>query len=388
MTIRFRFANQLRWAVPALVLACACDRGPSDGIVSGPMIQMVTPTGFTVVWNRNGPPVKCAVTAVSDAGESHRPKSFTQSDDGRCVAVFDGLAPNTAYEYHICADPNNKAFATRTSPMPKARSAATSRPAHGDDVAPAVVRILAFGDSGQGDANQYQLAAQMAKVKPNLIIHTGDLIYPDGERSDYREKFYRPYASLIAAAPFYPCPGNHDVRTDRAAPLFEQFVLPENGPAEETPERNYWFDYGDIRFVSIDSNVYLESLEKVIVPWLDRALSASDARWKVCFLHHPVYSNAKYGPTKKLWNTIVPVMEKRGVQLVLNGHDHLYERTHPILRKEIVAPGQGIVYVTTGAGGAELYAPRDTPIPEIAVTYHAKHSFTTIDVTSMSRCRS
>lgn len=373
-----RHARNFRWAVICVVFCGACRRGPSDGIISGPMVQMVTPTGFTVVWNRQGPPSKCAATAVGEAGEEHSATSFTQTDDGRSVAVFDGLAPDTVYEYRICADAKDTPFVTRTAPLPTRPEEAATRLADFDSQA---LRILAFGDSGEGGSEQYDLAKLMEKQNPHLIVHTGDLVYPDGLRSDYRDKFFRPYASLISSVPFYPCPGNHDVRTESAAPLFEEFVLPENGPPGDTPERDYWFDYGDVRFVSIDTNVYQERLRDVIAPWLDRVLADSNARWKVCFFHHPVYTNAKYGPTRKLWNTIVPVMEKRGVQLVLSGHDHLYERTLPIRRREIVEPGRGIVYVTTGAGGAELYSPKEKQIPEIPVAYNERHSFTIVDVT-------
>lgn len=347
------------------------------------MVQMVTDTGFTVVWYRDEPGTfKC--TATSEAGQVASPASFRESSEGRCTAVFDGLQPDTAYAYQLLSGPSAPKYETRTAPARSLRSQ-VKQVAAGSDGADAnpdhpSFRFLAFGDSGSGEKAQYALARLMAKQNAQLIVHTGDLIYPDGERADYKDKFYRPYAELIERVPFYPCPGNHDVRTDLADPMLDEFALPRNGPDGTTTERNYWFDFGDVRFISLDTNIYRDELLNVIAPWMDQVLAASDARWNICFFHHPVYSNAEYGPTRKLWNTIVPVMDKHGVQLVLNGHDHLYERTHPMRAGNIVKQGEGTVYVTTGAGGAELYPPNPEPMPEIVTTFHAKHSFTVVDV--------
>jgi Calcineurin-like phosphoesterase/Iron/zinc purple acid phosphatase-like protein C len=345
-----------------------CNNTPAEGLASGPMVQQVSSNAFSVVWyDRSPKTTKCQARA--ETGELFDVRSINADKFGRRVATFKGLAPDTKYTYRLGdGKEDSRSYTTRTAPAPS-----TDAPAKG-------FRILAFGDSGSGDAEQYKLAKEMLNHEPAVAVHTGDLIYPDGERSDYPAKFYDPYAKLIANVPFYPCPGNHDVRTERAAPMFEEFELPTNGPAGETPERNYWFDYGQVRFVAIDTNVYREKLKNIIAPWMEKVLSEPGPRWKICYFHHPVYSNGNYGPTRKLWNTIVPVMEKCGVQLVLSGHDHLFERTFPIRDRKIVKPGKGIVYITTGAGGAELYSEKSQPIPEIEASFDGSHSFTIIDV--------
>lgn len=363
--------------IAALSLATtpACDTTPPKGLAHGPMVQNVTSDSFTVIWYDHDPKATQA-SARAESGELFHVRAIQGDADGRRVAVFKKLNANTAYTYQLGDEKSQHKFTTRTAP----RSASANIDAH-KATTPPEFRILAFGDSGSGDSKQYELAKLMTGQNPALILHTGDLIYPDGERDDYPAKFYDPYAELLATAPFYPCPGNHDVRTQLAGPMFAEFELPENGPEGETPERNYWFDYGPVRIVAMDTNVFRDTLENVTTPWLDKVLSAPGPQWKICFFHHPVYSNANYGPTRKLWNTIVPVMEKHGVQLVLSGHDHLYERSFPIRNEKIVEPGQGIVYITTGAGGAELYPPKASPMAELRSVYDASHSFTIIDVT-------
>ncbi|MCB9852551.1 MAG: metallophosphoesterase [Phycisphaerales bacterium] len=370
------------YAIPAALLIAtipACDTTPPKGLAKGPMVQMVKPDGFTVVWYDHDPKAtQCSARA--ETGEIFNVRSIKGDAAGRRVATFKMLDADTQYTYQLGDSKSHHKYTTRTAP-PSAPTAADNAgsPSPAKDKG---FRILAFGDSGSGDAEQYKLAQLMVKENPAIAIHTGDLIYPDGERKDYPAKFFDPYADLIASVPLYPCPGNHDVRTDLAGPMFAEFELPENGPEGETPERHYWFDYGQVRFVSLDTNIDHKTLIDVIAPWMDKVLSDPGPRWKICYFHHPVYSNANYGPTRKLWNSIVPVMEKNGVQLVLSGHDHLYERSYPIRAQKIVEPGNGIVYITTGAGGAELYAPKETPIPELATVFESSHSFTIIDVTS------
>lgn len=354
----------------ALVLIPACDTTPEKGVAVGPMVQNVTENGFTVVWYDHNPgDIQC--TARAETNEIFNLRAIKGDKSGRRVAVFRGLDPNKEYTYHLGDIEAKPEYKTRTAP-PSKRT---------DDESFPEFRILAFGDSGKATPEQFELAEKMTEYHPALVVHTGDLIYPDGAREDYPEKFYKPYARLLASAPLYPCLGNHDIHTLMGGPMFDEFVLPANGPNGETPERNYWFDYGPVRFVAVDTNVPLATLQDPIAPWMDKVLSDTEPRWKICFFHHPVYTNANYGSTRKLWNTIVPVMEKRGVQLVLSGHDHLYEHSYPIRAQKIVEPGEGIVYITTGAGGAALYTERPTSIPELKSVYDGAHSFTIIDVT-------
>src|SRR4029077_5336548 len=100
-----------------------------------------------------------------------------------------GLQPDRAYTYEI--GPGLVRRTVRTAP-------ATPRP----------FRFLALGDTGDGECPQWQIARMLSEHTPDLIIHTGDLMYPDGNIADYPAHFYRPYAGLISRIPLYPCLGN------------------------------------------------------------------------------------------------------------------------------------------------------------------------------------
>jgi len=362
--------NRTMWllACSLLVLAGCRNSGSNQPVARGPMVQMVSPTGFSVVWTAPRDADQTFEATHTDSDEK-LPTKIEADQTRRQIATVTEATPDSEITYRIL-DREKKTLAeyrVRTAPDP------TADP-------PTEFSLIAFGDSGEGNEPQNQLAAQMEKFKPRLIVHTGDLVYPDGEASDYPLKFYQPYAEMLTAAPFYPSIGNHDYHSNQGGPLMDDFVLPRNGPEGQTPERHYWFDYGCVRFVALDSNLSKQEIDEHIVPWLDNVLSDTKPRWKIVFFHHPVWSNAHYGPTRKLWDRLVPCLEKHRVNLVLNGHDHLYERTHPLVAQEIVEPGNGVVYITTGAGGAKLYDPRSAPMPQIEVAIGGTYSFTVIDV--------
>jgi hypothetical protein len=114
-------------------------------------------------------------------------------------------------------------------------------------------------------------------------------------------------------------------------------MLPENG-APDGVETWYSFDWGDVHFVGLDT----EKTGASQAAWLDRDLSSSDKPWKIVFAHKPPFSSGDHGSDSAFRSYFVPAMSKYGVQLVLNGHDHDYERTKPIA---------GTTYVVTGGGG-------------------------------------
>lgn len=340
----------LRWLVSPILLA-------------GPMLQAVGPNTFTVVWR----------TSLDEPGQIvvlHGDETRTVPaavSDGQYVARVEGLEPNTVYDYVV----------RRVSTSGKASKLAqgTAQTAKSADLP---FRFLVFGDSGEGSRSQKTLGRQMLLQKPDLILHTGDLVYPAGESEDFRDEFFAPYAELLRSTPFYPSLGNHDVRTEDGAALLRAFVLPENGPDSLPPERNYYFDYGNARFIALDSTRDSQQLRQVIAPWLARVLDEADTTWKFAFFHHPPYTNSRHRADEKLQRTIVPILEKGGVDVVFCGHNHIYERTEPIREGRIAA--DGIVYVVTGAGGAREYAERDEPIGYIDSYDDEALSFTVVDI--------
>jgi hypothetical protein len=335
-------------------------------ICLGPMVQQVTPTGFTVYCRTHA----CSrVSARLHAeGVVSREGSVRRDEaTGDAFATFDGLEPGQACEYEIVLN------GTRSTGRHAMRTAPTDSRGF---------RFVAFGDSGTGDFHQYAVADRMRACRPDLLCHVGDLIYPRGRPEDHPRKFFQPYAELLAAAPLYLSLGNHEYRMPGVDPVPASFILPANGPAGTSPGRNYWFDYGDARFAAIDSNDDEPFFRDTIAPWLDALLQSAGDKWTFVLFHEPVHTQSKYPPARKLLTTIVPILERHGVALVMSGHNHLYERSQPIRDGHPVTDGYGTVYITTGAGGANL-AEVVLPMPEtIAAWNDQEHSFTLVDVSA------
>lgn len=338
--------------------------------LSGPMVQMLEEDSFTLVWFYDAGGQKAEVTLKPEAAEGTDVQRFMVTPtDEQYLTEVEGLQPDTLYVYSICL------AGTEAGEPPLATGEVHTAPADTSGF-----RFMAFGDGGWGSSEQYELAKGMPGYNPRLVVHTGDLIYMEGAAGDYYEKFYKPYKNLLTSAAFYPCIGNHDWDTYQAVPMYDNFVLPENGPQGAHPERHYWFDYGNVRFVAFDSNATFTELRDQVAPWLDQVLAGAKEKWKVVFYHHPYYSNAKHDPAGKIRQLIIPLFDRHQVDLVFRGHNHIYERTFPIYEDEVVEPGLGTVYMTTGAAGAPLY-PAGENVPEyMAVQKDMVYSFTVLEV--------
>ena len=236
------------------------------------------------------------------------------------VAELQPLEPSTVYCYAIRDITAPAGF--RTAPGP-------------DSTEP--VRFIAFGDSGGGGSYQNAVRDQMFTVPFDFVIHTGDIAYDHGTLGDLESQFFKVYANITRSFAVFPVPGNHDYETGGAAPYRQSFVLPDNG-GPDANEGWYSFDWGNIHFAALDSEKHLPEQ----AAWLDADLAASDKPWKVVITHRPPYSSGEHGSDSGARKHFVPVIEKHGVQLVLNGHEHDYERTQPI---------NGVTYVVTGGGG-------------------------------------
>lgn len=182
------------------------------------------------------------------------------------------------------------------------------------------VRFAVIGDNGTGDSPQYEIAQQMETyhkvVKFDFVIMMGDNIYGGHRPKDFERKFEKPYKSLLDdGVKFYACLGNHDVSEEVQYKPFNM-----NG------QHYYTFKKGDVEFFVLDSN-YMDSKQ---LDWIQQQLSASSAKWKIVYFHHPLYSDGRFhGPDVDLRNQVMPIFEKYGVNVVMSGHDHVYERFKP-----------------------------------------------------------
>ena len=215
------------------------------------------------------------------------------------------------------------------------------------------------------------------------------------------------------ASPTYPTPtvGPADIVQDFqtcAGPRFPRMA-------------NYSFDYGDAHFTCLDSNVYVDPRDPALQAWITADLQGTDAPWKFVVYHHPAYNVGSEHYKEQQFRVLSPLFEAHGVDVCLHGHEHVYQRTMPLRFKPTdttnadpkfngkrLIPGDftldtafdgqtrtrpdGIIYITTGAGGKELYDPGFDDAPEKwlhpednNVAYNARflsssHSFTVIEI--------
>ena len=229
--------------------------------------------------------------------------------------------------------------------------------------------FLAFGDSGSGSEEQLELAAQMEKFDPDFVVHTGDLI-ETGLDASADAQYFDPYKNMIAKYPFYVALGNHEYGKDYNKPegkrfLKENYIPFHTMPYTGLPSYYYYFDDGNARFFVLDTNYFYGAkwaqplgTNSKQYKWLERYLAKTDKKWKFVVMHEPLYSTGARGGIEAQKAVLEPLLEKYGVDMVFQGHDHDYERTKP-LKGGVADDQEGIIYITLGGGGSPLYFQRN-----------------------------
>ena len=242
------------------------------------------------------------------------------------------------------------------------------------DKAPAeTVRFVALGDTGTGGKEQFAIASQMVKYYDDkhydTVLLLGDNVYPSGDPAELPAKFEKPYAELLKrGVPFHAVLGNHDDNTIRGTGQINYKLFNMGG-------RNYYsFVEGNglVEFFALDSN----RMDQAQLAWLESALSASKATWKIAFYHHPIYSSGKkHGSNTRLRALLEPLFVRYGVAATFSGHDHVYER---------IKPQQGIQHFVSGAGGQLRRGNLNKPSQLTAAGNDLVHSFMYVEVTQNS----
>jgi hypothetical protein len=271
----------------------------------------------------------------------------------RCVITADGLVPGVRYGYVPLADgapvDDESAFRVADPDGPFA--------------------FLVVGDSGCGCDAQREVAERMQAVPADFILHTGDMVYRDGAPEDYDPKLFGPYRTLLRRTVLWPALGNHDIRSADGAAWRAAFLTPANNRAGS--EDYYSFDHGPLHVVVLNSNASTAP-DSPQYAFVEADLESSQARWKVVAFHHTIYSSgSRHGSNLRIRANLTPLFDRYRVDLVFMGHDHDYERTHPLRADAVVADGEGTVYVTTGGGGADLRSVGKSPFTAYAeASYH------------------
>jgi hypothetical protein len=192
----------------------------------------------------------------------------------------------------------------------------------------------------------------------DALVTTGDNVYPTGEPALFGAELDAPYRGLRATRPLWATLGNHDVASGHGGEQLAHLGLPALPFTKELP---------GVQLLFLDAN----HPDATQASWLDAALSRPGPPFRVVVFHQPAWSCGLHGSTPDVDRFWVPVIEAHRVALVLNGHDHDYER---------FTSAGGVTYVVTGGGGQVLYplVPCSGTPPEQAKAQ--KHHFTGIEV--------
>lgn len=197
------------------------------------------------------------------------------------------------------------------------------------------LRFAVIGDNGTGDKPEYDVGGKLTAVHAmwpfDFVLMMGDNLYGGETPRDFQNKFEKPYQALLSSGvKFYATLGNHD------------------DPARQVPykpfnmggKHYYTFKPKEgVRFFSLDSNY----MDKTQLDWFEKELKSSGSEWKIVFFHHPIYSSGlRHGSNLELRSVLEPLMVKYGVDVVMSGHEHFYER---------IKPQKNIRYFIVGSSG-------------------------------------
>ena len=246
-----------------------------------------------------------------------------------------------------------------------AGTATTAPPATREDLPTGPVRsgFVAFGDFGGGPAQQAVADAMerwAVRHRVDALVTTGDNVYERGEPERFADQLDRPYAELRRSRPLWVSLGNHDVAAGYGDEQLRHLGLPDQPYAKSLP---------GVQLLFLDSN----RVDQAQADWLEGQLTGPGPRLRVVVFHHPAWSCSRHDSTEEVTRQWGPVLERHRVALVLNGHDHNYQR---------FSSPAGVIYVVTGGGGKELYpldddCPAGTP-PQVAEA--RRHHFTAVEV--------
>lgn len=304
----------------------------TPSVVRGPYLQMGSSNSMTVRWRTN-----YAVPSIVYYGVSQGLLTMSASDSTPRTEHeirIANLNPATKYFYGVGTD---KGIVAGND----ANHFFVTSPADGQAGS---YRFWVLGDSGTMDAGAQTVRDSYMNFngsrQTDLLLLLGDNAYWTGTDAEYQLALFNMYPEALRRTPVWSTLGNHDTGflTDPPAdlPYFQMFSFPTQGeiggPASGT-EKYYSFNYGNVHFVSLDSMASSRAPGSPMLQWLENDLASNTKPWVVVFFHHPPYSRGSHFSDDELEMTemranVVPILERFGVDLVLSGHSHSYERSY------------------------------------------------------------
>ncbi|MEZ6194697.1 MAG: metallophosphoesterase family protein [Planctomycetota bacterium] len=333
-----RWRRLAAWFIVFAVLPLTATTCPLPrGLVVAPYLQRVGTHEATLLWETRHPgDSRVDFGPTAELGLTARVDEWAAIHEVRLT----GLAPDSEVYYRV---------SSRT-PLGEVESEILSFRTAPEDDRPFSFALV--GDTQDQPEVWRRVARRIFAERPSFLVHAGDIVGHGPVKDEWTEEFFEPAGAMFSHLPFFAVIGNHE----QDAGWFYRYL------ANPDPEYHYSFRWSSVEFFMLDTNRPIGP-ETPQYRWLDGALAASTARWKIACHHHPVWTSDDddYGDTHRHpvppgdpdARALIPLYEKHGVDLVFYGHVHGYERSRPI-RGDHVDEDHGVVYLQSGGGGGRL----------------------------------
>ena len=299
-------------------------------IVRGPYLQQSSSSGITIRWRTET--ARDATLRYGTDPENLNRVFIDQAISTDHIIALSGLLPDTRYYYSI-GDSNGDYTNYDDQYF-------DTHPVTGNQAA---TRIWVLGDSGTADANAESVRNAFTQYNggthSDVLLMLGDNAYESGTDVEHQAAVFDMFPRILRNSVVWPTLGNHDAHTadsdTQTGHYYDIFTLPTNGESggvASGTEAYYSFDYSNIHFVSLDSHDTNRSANGAMATWLENDLAANTQEWIIAFWHHPPYSKGSHDSDsewrlQQMRENFVPILESHGVDLILGGHSHSYERS-------------------------------------------------------------
>ncbi|MEY4603685.1 MAG: hypothetical protein RIT43_977 [Bacteroidota bacterium] len=325
----------------------------SQNLLRGPYLQSPTENSVVIKW-RTSSNTNSKVLFGTDSSNLLQSVVLNNNTTEHTIKLTN-LAPSTLYYYSV-----GNSITEFT--IPSAQYHFRTNPVPGT---PIPTRVWAIGDFGKGNSEQVAVKNSYMNfddsAKTDVWIWLGDNVYNDGKDEEYQTKLFElnGFSDVFHWLPFWPSPGNHDYNTiwqqstflgvpytnidfnDHEGPYYDLVHVPTEAEAGGYPsqyELFYSFDYGDVHFLSLNSEVYdfTQTFDGInqMKAWIEQDLSQNNRTFTIAYFHQPPYSKGSHDSDdlyeqvmKAMREKVVPLLESYDIDLVICGHSHVFERS-------------------------------------------------------------
>ncbi len=386
--------NILNLAGVLAAVACVPTVAQAEVLDRAPYLQSTTHNSTIVVWT----------TDVAAASEVRYGTSLANLDQVAVSAAavtqheikISALQPNTRYYYSVGSAGNVLEGADADHYFETSPTVGTRKK----------FRTWIVGDSGNGSSRQMAVRDSMLSFvgayRPHMYLHMGDMAYNTGTTTEFTNWFFGIYPTVLRNTTVWPTLGNHEGSSSdsgtQTGPYYTAYVLPKAGEAgglSSGTEAYYSFDYANVHFIVLDSHDSPRTPAGAMLTWMKADLEATNQEWIIAYWHHPPYTKGSHNSDTEsqlieMRQNALPILEAGGVDLVLAGHSHIYERSYlidgayatpttatghivdsgdgkplgsgPYVKSTGNLANEGTVYVVAGHGGASTSGTADHPV--------------------------